>query len=282
MPNVNEEQPRPAPGGVGTVAPPSPYITLDEVRRVYPTADGGGFTALDGISLTVAGGEFCSVVGPSGCGKSSLLGLISGLARQDSGRVEVLGSEVRSVRRDVGFIFQKDALLPWRTAVQNVALPLRFRGATKADATEQAQEWLRRVGLGGFADRYPHQLSGGMRKRVSVAATLAYRPPIILMDEPFSALDVQTRTLMEDDLLRLWDAERPTVLFITHDLEEAIGLSDRVVVMSRSPGRVIGDHVIDLPRPRNLMELRFDDRFVALHHALWEQLRTQVGPADEH
>jgi len=264
------------------VAPPSPYITLDEVRRVYPTADGGGFTALDGISLTVAGGEFCSVVGPSGCGKSSLLGLISGLARQDSGRVEVLGSEVRSVRRDVGFIFQKDALLPWRTAVQNVALPLRFRGATKADATEQAQEWLRRVGLGGFADRYPHQLSGGMRKRVSVAATLAYRPPIILMDEPFSALDVQTRTLMEDDLLRLWDAERPTVLFITHDLEEAIGLSDRVVVMSRSPGRVIGDHVIDLPRPRNLMELRFDDRFVALHHALWEQLRTQVGPADEH
>ena len=256
-------------------------IELDQVGREFVSSDGERFTAISRVSFSVAQGEFVSVVGPSGCGKSTLLGLIAGLARPSAGTVRVRGSVVDGIRQDVGFIFQRDALLPWRTAKQNVALPLRFRGLGKLEADTRATEWLDRVGLAGFADRYPHQLSGGMRKRVSIAATLAYSPPIILMDEPFSALDVQTRTLMENDLLRIWDLDRPAVLFITHDLEEAIGLSDRVLVMSRSPGRTIGDHAIDLVRPRDLTQLRFDPQFVDLHERLWGQLGTQVvGPRD--
>ena len=210
-----------------------------------------------------------------------MLGLLAGLAKPNTGTVETFGRPVRGVNREVGFIFQRDALLPWRSALQNVALPLRFRGARKADAQDQAREWLARVGLEKFADSYPHQLSGGMRKRVAIAATLAYNPPIILMDEPFSALDVQTRTLMEDDLLRLWELNKPAVVFITHDLEEAVGLSDRVVVMSASPGRPIGDYRIDLPRPRNLLEIRFEPEFTSLYHRIWEQLRQEVTRASD-
>lgn len=251
-------------------------IRLEGVRRTFAGRDGEDFTAISDVSFEAHEGEFVSVVGPSGCGKSTLLGLISGLAPADEGEVEVLGKPVRSIQHEVGFIFQRDALLPWRTALQSVMLPQRFRGESKGAAEKSARHWLARVGLAGFEDRYPHQLSGGMRKRVAIAATLAYRPPVILMDEPFSALDVQTRTLMENDLLKLWDEERNTVIFITHDLEEAISMSDRVLVMSRSPGRIIGDHFIDLPRPRNLMDLRFDDAFVKIYHTLWEQLSAEV------
>ena len=191
-----------------------------------------------------------SVVGPSGCGKSTLLNLLAGLAKPDLGTVETFGEPVdgRQSRRRLHLPARRAAAVAHR--VQNVALPLRYRGQDKAAALATAREWLGRVGLTHFADSYPHQLSGGMRKRVAIAATLAYQPRIILMDEPFSALDVQTRTLMEDDLLKLWATYRPAVLFITHDLEEAVGLSDRVVVMSASPGRVIGDHAVPLDRPR--------------------------------
>ncbi|OLT18727.1 mannosyltransferase [Pseudonocardia sp. CNS-139] len=250
------------------------------IRRTFETAR-GPFTALDGVDLVAGRGEFVSVVGPSGCGKSTLLGLVAGLARQQAGRVEVLGRPVSGVRRDVGFIFQKDALLPWRTALQNVMLPLRFRGVPAGEARERAAAWLARVGLGRFESSYPHQLSGGMRKRVAIAATLVYEPDVLLLDEPFSALDVQTRTLMERDLLGLWAINRPTVLFITHDLEEAVGLSDRVLVMSAGPGRIIGNHAISLERPRDLLEIRFDSRFTDLHHAIWEQLRGEVLKAGE-
>jgi NitT/TauT family transport system ATP-binding protein len=258
-----------------------PVIKLRDVSRVF-AVDGGGFVALSDISLEVSPGEFLSVVGPSGCGKSTMLTLIAGLAKPSAGSVEVLGKQVRSLRQDVGFIFQRDALLPWRTALQNVTMPLRFRGRGKSESVATAREWLDRVGLRGFEDRYPHQLSGGMRKRVSIAATLCYRPQVLLLDEPFGALDVQTRTLMENDLLELWDLERPTVLFITHDLEEAVGLSDRVVVMGASPGRLIGDYPVKLPRPRDLLEIRFDNDFTETHHTIWEQLRQEVVRANEH
>jgi NitT/TauT family transport system ATP-binding protein len=250
-------------------------IKIAGVTRSYQSAR-GSFTAITDVDIEVRSGEFVSVVGPSGCGKSTLLTLLAGLAQPDAGVIETFGAPLHGVNRDVGFIFQRDALLPWRTAVQNVALPLRYRGARKAAALAEAREWLARVGLERFVDSYPHQLSGGMRKRVAVAATLAYRPPIILMDEPFSALDVQTRTLMEDDLLRLWETYRPAVVFITHDLEEAVGLSDRVVVMSASPGRPIGDHPISLPRPRDLLEIRFEPAFTESYHRIWEQLRAEV------
>lgn len=252
-----------------------PAIELHQVRRIF---DGpkGPFLAVDGVDLTVGAGEFVSIVGPSGCGKSTLLALIAGLARPESGSVQVLGQEVKSVQKAVGFIFQKDALLPWRTALQNVTLGLRYRGVRRKEANERGAAWLARVGLSKFADSYPHQLSGGMRKRVAIAATLAFEPTIVLMDEPFSALDVQTRTLMENDLLSLWDESGQTVLFITHDLEEAIGLADRVLVMGASPGTIIGEHSVSLARPRNLLDIRTDATFVSTYETLWEQLRTEV------
>ncbi|MFE7421064.1 ABC transporter ATP-binding protein [Rhodococcus sp. NPDC057529] len=253
----------------------APALDLRGIDRRFDTAR-GVFTALRGVDITAQRGEFVSVVGPSGCGKSTLLALIAGLAKPQSGSVSVLGQQVSGVRKDVGLIFQKDALLPWRTALQNVMLPLRFRGVPRKEAEERATAWLERVGLGAFASSYPHQLSGGMRKRVAIAATLVYEPAVLLLDEPFSALDVQSRNLMENDLLDLWSVNRPTVLFITHDLEEAVGLSDRVLVMSAGPGKVIGDYAIPLERPRDLLEIRFDPAFVDLHHEIWEQLRGEV------
>jgi NitT/TauT family transport system ATP-binding protein len=258
----------------------APALALSGVRRIF-AGKRAPFIAVDDVDLTVGQGEFVSIVGPSGCGKSTLLGLIAGLARPDAGSVSVLGTEVTEIRRDVGFLFQRDALLPWRTALQNVALGLRYRGASRRDAATQARDWLAQVGLTGFADNYPHQLSGGMRKRVAVAATLAYEPPIVLMDEPFSALDVQTRMMMENDLLELVRKNRQTVLFVTHDLEEAIGMSDRVVVMGASPGRVIAEHAVDIPRPRDLMDVRTDEVFVATYDLLWQELRVEVLKARE-
>ena len=233
------------------------------------------YTAVQGVSLAVQAGEFVSVVGPTGCGKSTLLNVGAGLLAPSSGRVEVFGAPLAGLNRRAGYMFQADSLMPWRTALANVMAGLEFRGA--ADAQAQAQEWLRRVGLGGFGDRYPHQLSGGMRKRVSLAQTLVLDPDIILMDEPFSALDVQTRQLMENELLGLWSARRKAVLFITHDLDEAIALSDRVIVLSAGPAaRPIGEFRIDLERPRDVAEVRVAPRFIELHRAIWAVLREEV------
>ena len=256
-------------GSMGTA------VEIHNVTRIFDSKAGPSPALVD-LDLTVQSGEFVSVVGPSGCGKSTLLTLIAGLAKPDTGTVSVLGRAVTGVQPAIGFIFQRDALLPWRTAIQNVALGLQYRGVHRKEARRRAEEWLARVGLERSAHSYPAQLSGGMRKRVQIAATLACEPKILLMDEPFSALDVQTRTLMENDLLGIWDKSEQTVIFITHDLEEAIGLSDRVVVMSAGPGRVIGDHEITLARPRNLLDIRFDAEFSKLHHILWESLREEV------
>src|SRR5882757_2636146 len=229
-------------------------VELVGVSQRFVGPGGGVFTAVRDVSLAVRAGEFVSLVGPSGCGKSSLLSVIAGLVRLSAGRVSVLGSPVVGVSREVGIIIQQDALLPWRDARENVALPLRFRGMSKRAARARADDWLSRVGLRGFESSYPHQLSGGMRKRVAIAATLAFEPKVLLLDEPFSALDVQTRNLMENDLLELWTGAGQSVLFITHDLDEAVGLSDRIVVMTASPGTVLTEHGVDLPRPRDLLE----------------------------
>ncbi len=272
-----------SPSGIkGDITPSaaSVSITLDDVGRIFTTAK-GSHTALQHVSFEVREGEFVAVVGPSGCGKSTLLSMISGLALPDEGSVKVLGKKVTSLQREVGFIFQRDALLPWRTALQNVALPLRFRGSDRKSANEVARSWLAQIGLQKFESYYPHQLSGGMRKRVAVAATLAYEPPILLMDEPFSALDVETRNIMENDLLRLWQVSKPTVIFITHDLQEAVGIADRVIVMSAGPGTVIGDYEVDLGRPRDLLELRYNDHFVELQQKIWGQLREEVMKAQD-
>ena len=235
------------------------------------------YTAVRDVTLTVGPGEFVSVVGPTGCGKSTLLNVAAGLLLPSTGTVQVFGQPLAGINPRAGYMFQAESLMPWRTALANVMAGLEFRGSAPAEARAQADEWLRRVGLGGFGDRYPHQLSGGMRKRTSLAQTLALDPDIILMDEPFSALDIQTRQLMENEVLDLWAKKRKAVLFITHDLDEAIAMSDRVVIMSAGPAaRLIGEFTIDIARPRDVAEVKMTPRFVELHAAIWAQLREEV------
>ncbi len=235
------------------------------------------YTAVLDTTLRVRAGEFVSVVGPTGCGKSTLLNMGAGLLAPSSGAVRVFGQPLQGINTRAGYMFQSDALMPWRSALDNVMLGLRYRGLPQAQAREQAQGWLQRVGLGAFGDRYPHQLSGGMRKRAALAQVLALDPDIILMDEPFSALDIQTRQLMEDEVLELWAAKKKAVLFITHDLDEAIAMSDRVVVLSAGPAtHPLGDFVIDLPRPRHVAEVRTQARYIELHTQIWRVLRDEV------
>jgi NitT/TauT family transport system ATP-binding protein len=235
------------------------------------------YTAVRDVSLTVGAGEFVSVVGPTGCGKSTLLNVGAGLLAPSTGSVHVFGQPLQGINSRAGYMFQAESLMPWRTALSNVMAGLEFRGTPTDQARAHAEEWLRRVGLGGFGDRYPHQLSGGMRKRVSLAQTLVLDPDIILMDEPFSALDIQTRQLMENELLALWAAKKKAVLFITHDLDEAIAMSDRVVVLSAGPGsHPIGEFTIDIPRPRDVAEVKMTPRFIELHKAIWAVLREEV------
>jgi NitT/TauT family transport system ATP-binding protein len=252
-------------------------LQLNGIACTFVSKDDPGqrYTAVRDVSLTVGAGEFVSVVGPTGCGKSTLLNVAAGLLTPSAGEVQVFGETLAGLNRRAGYMFQTESLMPWRTALRNVMAGLEFRG--DGDAREQAEAWLRRVGLGGFGDRYPHQLSGGMRKRVSLAQTLVLDPDIILMDEPFSALDVQTRQLMENELLALWSAKKKAVLFITHDLDEAIAMSDRVVCLSAGPAaQPIGEFAIDLERPRDVAEVRVTPRFVELHKAIWSVLRAEV------
>jgi len=265
------------------VTPPpagaAPVLALDRVGVEWPGATPGApaYVAVEDVSLSVARGEFVSVVGPTGCGKSTLLNVAAGLLAPTSGAVLVGGERLSGLNRRAGYLFQADALMPWRNARENVEAGLIFAGAERDEARERAGQWLRRVGLSGFGDRYPHELSGGMRKRVGLAQVLILQPEILLMDEPFAALDAQMRQLMENELLDLWSAERRSVVFITHDLEEAIALSDRVVLLSAGPGtRPIGEFAIDLPRPRDVAEIRLTPRFLELHGRIWGALRSEV------
>jgi NitT/TauT family transport system ATP-binding protein len=252
-------------------------LELESVTVTFVSPDGSRYTAIRDTTLRVAPGEFVSVVGPTGCGKSTLLNVAVGLLQPSAGSARVFGQPLRGLNRKAGYLFQSEALMPWRTALSNVTAGLEFKGVKKAQAKEQGEAWLQRVGLGGFGDRYPHQLSGGMRKRVALAQTLILNPEIILMDEPFSALDIQTRQLMENELLELWSANRKSVVFITHDLEEAISLSDRVVVLAAGPEtRPIGEFQIDLPRPRDVAEIRLTPRFIELHGQIWHAMKEEV------
>jgi NitT/TauT family transport system ATP-binding protein len=260
----------------------TPALALADITCRFASRDerSDAYVAVANASLTIGRGEFVSVVGPTGCGKSTLLNVAAGLLEPSSGTVEVFGERLRAadgVNRRAGYMFQADALMPWRTGIGNVVAGLEFRGVPSAQAVAQGEEWLRRVGLAGFGDRYPHQMSGGMRKRLALAQTLILSPDILLMDEPFSALDVQTRQLMENELLALWAEDRKSVLFITHDLEEAIALSDRVVVLSAGPGtRPIGDFKVDLPRPRDVSEIRMTPAFLDLHREIWGVMKEEV------
>jgi len=257
----------------------TPALLLQQITCTFVSRDDRSqrYTAVRDVTLSIAPGEFVSVVGPTGCGKSTLLNVAAGLLAPSTGSVTVFGEPLIGINRRAGYMFQSEALMPWRTARDNVLAGLQFRGLQESEAGRIADEWLARVGLAGFGDRYPHQLSGGMRKRTSLAQTLVLDPDIILMDEPFSALDIQTRQLMENEVLDLWALKKKAVLFITHDLDEAIAMSDRVVVLSAGPAsHPIGEFVIDLPRPRDVAEVRVTSRFIDLHKAIWDVLREEV------
>ncbi|MEZ0090185.1 ABC transporter ATP-binding protein [Streptacidiphilus sp. EB129] len=260
--------------------PGSARIEISGLTKRFLTPGGEVFTALQDVSFAVEPGQFCAVVGPTGCGKSTTLSMVSGLDRPSEGSVTVGGREVDGITDGIGFMFQADALLPWKTVLANVAMGPVFRGVGRQQAQASARDWLRRVGLAGFEDRYPHQLSGGMRKRVAMAAALINEPKILLMDEPFGALDVQTKAIMSTELIGLWEQTRPSVIFITHDLDEAVALADRVVVMTSGPGSVKAVYDIDLPRPRgSVQEIRFEPRFIELQHQIWNTLREEVERA---
>jgi NitT/TauT family transport system ATP-binding protein len=253
-------------------------LSFEEVTCTFaPRGTVERYTAVDRASFSVAPGEFVSVVGPTGCGKSTLLNMAAGLMTPSRGRVLSFGDDIRDINRHATYLFQGEALMPWRRAIDNISAGLQFRKVPPAEAAEQAHKWLERVGLCGHGHKFPHQMSGGMRKRVALAQALILDPPLILMDEPFSALDIQTRQLMESELLEIWQADRKSVLFITHDLDEAIALSDRVIVLSAGPGtHPIAEFDIDLPRPRQVAEIRSSKRFLELHTQIWDVLRDEV------
>jgi NitT/TauT family transport system ATP-binding protein len=257
-------------------------IDIVGLTKRYLTPKGETFTAIRDVTLTVEPGQFCAIVGPTGCGKSTTLAQVSGLERPSAGSVSVGGRIVEGITNGISYMFQADALFPWKTVLGNVMIGPVLLGMPKRAATELAMDWLRRVGLAGFEDRYPHQLSGGMRKRVAMAAALINNPRILLMDEPFGALDVQTKAIMQTELLQLWEQLRPSVLFITHDLDEAVALSDRVIIMTSSPGSVKDVFDIDLPRPRgDVQEIRHEERFLELQGQIWESLKEEVTRAYE-
>ncbi|HEY5223319.1 MAG TPA: ABC transporter ATP-binding protein [Microbacteriaceae bacterium] len=257
-------------------------IEIVGLTKRFLTPKGDPFTAIRDVSLTVEPGQFCAIVGPTGCGKSTTLAQVSGLERPSGGSVRVGGQTVDGVTSGVSYMFQADSLFPWKTVLGNVMIGPILLGTPKREATALALDWLRRVGLTGFEDRYPHQLSGGMRKRVAMAAALINNPRILLMDEPFGALDVQTKAIMQTELLQLWEELRPSVLFITHDLDEAVALSDRVIIMTSSPGSVKDVFEIDLPRPRgDVQEIRHEARFLELQGQIWASLKDEVTRAYE-
>lgn len=238
----------------------------------------GNYTAVKDVTFDVAAGEFVSLVGPTGCGKSTLLNVVTGLTRPSVGTIDVFGEQLRTLNSHAGYMLQQDALLPWKSALDNVALGLIFRGMSNSEARSHAAIWLKKVGLEGFEKRYPHQLSGGMKKRVAMAQVFILRPKIILLDEPFSALDVHTRHLMQAELLRLWEERDASVVFITHDLEEAITLADRVVVMAAGPAsHPIGSFPVSLARPRNISDMVLDDEFRSIYAKIWSVLKTEVN-----
>jgi len=258
------------------VHPSARAVALNEVTIAFAVAN-GSYTAVEKASLSVADGEFVAIVGPTGCGKSTLLNAAAGLLAPAAGSVEISGRPLTTLNRDAGYLFQADALFPWKTALDNVAIGLEVAGVSKAEAERRAQAWLKRVGLGNFANRYPHMLSGGQRKRVGLAQVLIRDPKILLMDEPFGPLDAQTRQIMGNLLLDLWSADRKAVLFVTHDLEEAIALSDRVVIMSAGPAsRIIGDWKVNIARPRDIADVKLDKAFHELHREIWNMLKSEV------
>jgi NitT/TauT family transport system ATP-binding protein len=264
-------------GGGHSPAAMANAVDLDRITVDFRLAEGRTFQAVARADLKVGAREFVAIIGPTGCGKSTLLNAGAGLLQPSAGSVRVFGTPLRGLNRQAGYLFQQDALMPWKTALENVSIGLEVSGIPSSEARKRARSWLGRVGLAAFGERYPHMLSGGQQKRVALAQVLIRDPKIILMDEPFGPLDAQTRLIMGGLLLKLWSDDRKAVMFVTHDLEEAIALADRVVVMSAGPSaRIIGDIPIPLERPRDIAEIRLEPRFQQLHRDIWHMLKTEV------
>ena len=260
-----------------TGAMSAPRLRSPTSNITFRLADGGSYAAVERASLDVADGEFVAIVGPTGCGKSTLLNVTAGLFPPSQGRVEIFGAALAGLNRQSGYLFQSDALFPWKTALENVAIGLETAGTPRDEARAARRTGSRASALARFGPRYPHMLSGGQRKRVGLAQVLIRDPKILLMDEPFGPLDAQTRQIMGNLLLDLWSADRKAVLFVTHDLEEAIALSDRVVIMSAGPAaRIIGDWRVPLARPRDIAEVKLDPAFHQLHRDIWQTLKAEV------
>jgi sulfonate transport system ATP-binding protein len=253
-----------------------PLLSVEGVRKEY-FVRGKKVVALDAIDLDIAEAEFVTVVGPSGCGKSTLLNLIVGLLRSSAGRITFRGEAIDGICTKIGYVTQKDNLLPWRTLIENVEIALEIRGVEANARRAQARDYIDRVGLGGFEEHYPHELSGGMRQRANIIRTLIYDPELILMDEPFGPLDAQTRIVLQDQLLKLWSASKKTIIFITHDLIEAITLADRVVLMSSRPGRIKFIENVAIPRPRDVFQIHESREFRSAYERLWQELRPEVN-----
>jgi NitT/TauT family transport system ATP-binding protein len=264
-------------GAIGAFDDPSvsPAIRFEDVQVVFAGAD-NDVLAIDHVSFDVPPGKITTVVGPSGCGKTTLLRLASGLTTASGGRVVYNGATVNALNTDVGYVTQDSNLFPWLTALGNVEFPLAVRSVAAAQRRRKALDWLRLVGLEGFEHHYPSQLSGGMQKRVSIARTLIYEPAIVLLDEPFGALDAQTRMGLHHELLELWREKRTTMLFITHDLVEAITLSDQIVVMTRRPGRIKEIYSVPLSRPRNVFEIYLQPGFDEAYATLWQHFKSEI------
>ena len=255
------------PAGAGIVA------SCRNVTKVYDT----GAVALEDCTLDVRAHEFVALVGPSGCGKSTMLKLLAGIEPVSSGEALYKGRPVHGINTDVGFVTQDSNLFPWLTLQKNTEFALQMRGVAREERAQRAREWIRIAGLAGFEDNYPYQLSGGMQKRGSIIRTLVYNPDVMLMDEPFGALDAQTRMILQAELLDLWDRDRNTILFVTHDLQEAVALSDRIVLMSRAPGRILHTFDVPLSRPRNVYEIHQQAGFQEIYHEVWQHLRVQFN-----
>jgi len=261
----------------------TPLLELDGIGKRFATRDGRGEApwVIQGLSFAVQDGEFVTVIGPSGAGKSTLLNMIAQTDAPTEGTIRFRGKPVREggakldpgLSCQIGYVFQDDSLLPWRTTLDNVLFPLESQGRLDEAGRAKAAALIKAVGLSGFEKYYPHELSGGMRKRAALIRTLVYDPPIILMDEPFGALDAQTRVQLQEDLLRLWEAGRKTIIFITHDIAEAIALADRTLVLSRAPTHIVGNHLIDIPRPRNLRDIYAEPQFPKLYEAIRAQVQ---------
>jgi NitT/TauT family transport system ATP-binding protein len=244
--------------------------------KSFITSDGKVVTALQDTTFSVRRGDFVAIVGPSGCGKTTTLNILAGLTEATSGSVLLEGKRPGESKLDIGYVFQQDSVLPWRKVLDNVELGLVLRNVPKDKRRAKAEALVRMTGLQGFGNSYPAELSGGMRKRVALAMTLAYDPSILLMDEPFGALDAQTRMVLQDELLRIWNEQKQTILFVTHDIAEAIALADRVIVMTARPARIKNDYAISLPRPRGAAEARFQPGFDEYYKAIWEDLRPEI------